>query len=190
MDVLSIIIIGIGLAMDCFAVSISKGIHAKEHYFWMTFRMAFLFGLFQALMPLIGYELGSGYAIYMKSIDHWIAFGLLTLIGGKMVVEGFKPTDADSEKAINPFAWVSLLSLALATSIDAFATGIVFVPFPGLIWKAVAIIGIVSFIFTFFGVFIGVHFGKRFHLKVEMIGGIILIGIGLKILIEHLINHT
>jgi putative Mn2+ efflux pump MntP len=190
MDVLSIIIIGIGLAMDCFAVSISKGIHAKEHYFWMTFRMAFLFVLFQALMPLIGYELGSGYAIYMKSIDHWIAFGLLTLIGGKMVVEGFKPTDADSEKAINPFAWVSLLSLALATSIDAFATGIVFVPFPGLIWKAVAIIGIVSFIFTFFGVFIGVHFGKRFHLKVEMIGGIILIGIGLKILIEHLINHT
>lgn len=190
MDVLSLIIIGIGLAMDCFAVSISKGIHVREHYFWMTFRMAFLFGLFQAVMPLIGYELGAGYAVYMKSIDHWIAFGLLSLIGGKMLIEGSKPINADSGKVINHFAWTSLLSLALATSIDAFATGIVFVPFPGLIWKAVAIIGTISFIFTFFGMFIGVRFGKQFHLKVEMIGGIILIGIGLKILIEHLINHT
>lgn len=186
MDILSIIIIGIGLSMDCFAVSISKGIHSKKHLFWLTFRMAVLFGLFQALMPLIGYGLGAGYAVYMKSIDHWVAFSLLTLIGGKMVIEGFKTIDPDSDKVVNPFAWVSLLSLALATSIDAFATGIVFIPYHGVIWKAVPIIGLTSFLFTFLGMYIGVHFGKRFHIKVEMIGGFILIGIGLKILIEHL----
>ena len=189
MDILSIIIIGIGLAMDCFAVSVSKGIHVKKYFFWQTFRMAFLFGLFQAVMPLIGYLAGAGFAEYVKSIDHWLAFGLLSLIGGKMIVEGLKPIDQDSNKAVNPFSWGSILSLSLATSIDAFATGIIFVPFSGLIWKAIAIIGVISFILTFFGMFIGVHFGKRFHLKVEMFGGLILIGIGLKILIEHLINH-
>jgi len=86
MDIISIIVIAIGLAMDCFAVSISKGIHVKELNFWMTFRMAFLFGLFQAIMPLIGYTLGVGFAGYMKDFDHWVAFGLLMLIGGKMLV--------------------------------------------------------------------------------------------------------
>jgi len=187
MDILSIIIIAIGLSMDCFAVSISKGIHAKQLYFWLTFRMALLFGISQAIMPLIGYALGAGYAVYMRDIDHWVAFGLLTLIGGKMVIEGFKPVDPDSDKTSNPFAWASLLTLALATSIDAFATGIVFIPYHGIIWKAIPIIGLTSFSFTFLGMYIGVHFGKRFHLKVEMIGGFILIGIGLKILIEHLI---
>ena len=186
MDLLSIIIIGIGLSMDCFAVSISKGIHAKKLFFWLTFRMALLFGLSQAIMPLIGYELGAGYAVYMKNVDHWVAFGLLTLIGGKMVIEGFKPVDPDSDKVTNPFTWVSLLSLALATSIDAFATGIVFIPYHEILWKAIVVRGLTSFIFTFLGMYIGVHFGKRFHLNVEMIGGFILIGIGLKILVEHL----
>ena len=186
MDIISIIIIAIGLAMDCFAVSISKGINVKELHFWMTFRMAFLFGLFQALMPLIGYMLGVGFAGYMKTFDHWVAFGLLALIGGKMVFEGLKPSDPDSDETPNPFKWSLLLSLALATSIDALATGIIFIPYSRLIWIAIAIIGIVSFIFTFIGMYIGVHFGRRFHIKVELLGGVILIGIGLKILIEHL----
>ena len=186
MDILSIIIIGIGLAMDCFAVSVSKGICAKKLFFWLTFRMALLFGLFQAAMPLIGYAAGASFAKQMISFDHWLAFGLLTLIGGKMVVEGFKTPNPENSKVSNPFKWISLLSLGFATSIDALATGIVFVPYPGLIWKAVAIIGFISFLFTFIGMYIGVHFGKRFHVKVEAIGGFILIGIGLKILIEHL----
>jgi len=186
MDLLSIIIIGIGLAMDCFAVSVSKGICAKKYFFWLTFRMALLFGFFQALMPLIGYLAGVSFAKQMISFDHWLAFGLLMLIGGKMVIEGFKTPDPECSKVSNPFKWVSLLSLALATSIDALATGIVFVPYPEMIWKAVAIIGFISFLFTFIGMYIGVHFGKRFHLKVEVIGGFILIGIGLKILFEHL----
>lgn len=188
MDILSIIILSIGLAMDCFAVSISKGIRAKKHYVWLTLRMALMFGLFQAIMPLIGYAVGAGYAEYMRNIDHWIAFGLLSLIGGKMVLEGAKTKDMESIQVNNPFKWTSILALAFATSIDALATGIVFIPYPGLIWKAVAIIGFISFLFTLIGMYIGVHFGKRFHFKVEILGGVILIGIGLKILIEHLIS--
>ncbi len=147
--------------------------------------MAFLFGLFQAVMPLIGYFAGSSFANQMMSFDHWLAFGLLSLIGGKMLYEGFKPHNPDCATP-NPFKIGSLLPLAFATSIDALATGIVFVPYPLLIWKAIAIIGFISFIFTFLGMYIGIHFGKRFHLKVEVIGGLILIGIGLKILVEHL----
>jgi len=188
MDIISIIIIGIGLAMDCFAVSVSKGIHVKKLHFWLTFRMALLFGLFQAIMPLIGYTLGVGYAEYMRDFDHWVAFGLLTLIGAKMVIEGWKPIDPDADTTPNPFKWSLLLSLALATSVDALATGIVFIPYSGIIWKSIAIIGSISFLFTFIGMYIGVHFGKRFHVKVELIGGLILVGIGLKILLEHLIT--
>lgn len=187
MDILSIIIIGIGLAMDCFAVSITKGICAKKFFFWHTLRMAGLFGLFQAIMPLIGYAAGVSFARQMMSFDHWLAFILLSLIGGKMLYEGFKPHDPDCVTP-NPFKWASLLPLALATSIDALATGIVFVPYHGIIWTAIAIIGLISFIFTFIGMYVGIHFGKRFHVKVEVIGGIILIGIGLKILLEHLLS--
>jgi putative Mn2+ efflux pump MntP len=186
MDLLSVIIIGIGLAMDCFAVSISKGIHAKKFYFRYTLRMAFMFGLFQAIMPLIGYMLGISFVNYMKAIDHWLAFGLLSLIGIKMIIEGYKPFDPDKDKSTHPFQWSTIITLALATSIDAFATGLVFVPFPDIILKAVFAIGLVSFLFTIFGMYIGVHFGRRFHLHVELIGGIILILIGTKILIEHL----
>ncbi len=186
MDLLSVIIISVALAMDCFAVSVSKGICAKKFFFWLTFRMAFLFGLFQAIMPLIGFAAAKSFAKEMTTYDHWLAFGLLTLIGGKMVIEGFQNPNSECLKVSNPFKWASLLSLAFATSIDALATGIVIAPFPEMIWKAVAMIGFVSFLFTFLGMYIGIHFGKRFHLKVEAIGGFVLIGIGTKILIEHL----
>jgi len=186
MDIISIIIIGIGLAMDCFAVSVTKGICAKKYFFWLTFRMALLFGFFQAVMPFIGFNLGVSFAEEMKSFDHWVAFGLLGLIGGKMVIEGLKTPDPECTKVSNPFKWASLLSLALATSIDALATGIVFIPYPDSIWIAIAIIGSISFLFTLIGMYFGVHFGKRFHVKVEAIGGFILIGMGIKILIEHL----
>lgn len=175
--------------MDCFAVSISKGIHAKKHYLQMTLRMAFIFGLFQAIMPLIGYAAGSGFAEYMKEIDHWLAFGLLMGIGVKMIFEGYKTIDPDNDETPNPFKWSTILTLAFATSIDAFATGLVFVPFPQFIFKAVLMFGVISFLFTLLGMYIGVHFGKRFHIKVEVIGGCILIIIGLKILIEHSLLH-
>lgn len=179
--------------MDCFAVSISKGICVKKLNFAMSLRMALLFGIFQALMPLIGFFAGISFSEIIKTFDHWLAFGLLTIIGLKMLFEGLSPSDCncdeecECQKEPDPFKWKSLFSLALATSIDALATGVVFVPYPNYIWKAVAIIGSISFVFACVGMLIGVSFGKRFNFKVEIIGGIILIGIGIKILIEHLI---
>jgi manganese efflux pump family protein len=186
MDFLSIVILSIGLAMDCFAVSVSKGICAKHFHFWLVLRMALLFGIFQAVMPLLGFLAGVSFTHQIESFDHWLAFSFLLLIGGKMIIEGLKAQDPDCSATVNPFRWVNLITLAFATSIDALATGIVFVSCPEMIWKAITIIGISSFTFTFLGIYIGIHFGRRFHLKVEVIGGVILIGIGLKILLEHL----
>lgn len=189
MDIFSIILIAIGLAMDCFAVSISKGICTKKFYFSYTLRIVLLFGLFQGVMPLIGYFIGSYFAEQIKVIDHWIAFILLGFIGGKMLIESFKKREekcCDEYSAKKHFQWGTLISLGIATSIDALATGVILVPYPKLIWIAVAIIALTSFIFSFIGVIIGVYCGNRFHFKVEAVGGAILITIGLKILIEHL----
>ncbi len=188
MDTCSIIIIGIGLAMDCFAVSVSKGICVKKLCLIPTLVMAFLFGFFQAAMPLIGYFAGLNFTEIIKKSDHWVAFGLLALIGGKMLFEGIRQQNTECQSEINPFSFIKLISLALATSIDALATGIIFVPYPQIIWKSVAIIGSISFIFSLSGVIIGIRIGKGFHLKVEILGGLILIGIGLKILLEHTLS--
>ncbi|NMB49674.1 MAG: hypothetical protein GX997_04325 [Bacteroidales bacterium] len=185
MDTCSIIIIGIGLAMDCFAVSVSKGVCVKKLHIIPTLVMAFLFGFFQAAMPLIGYCTGLNFMEIIKKSDHWIAFGMLALIGGKMLFEGIKKQNTKCQPEINPFSFLKLISLALATSIDALATGIIFVPYPQVIWKSVAIIGLISFIFSISGMIIGIRLGKDLHLKVEILGGLILIGIGLKILLEH-----
>jgi putative Mn2+ efflux pump MntP len=188
MDILSIIIIGIGLAMDCFAVSISKGVCLKKFKLKKAFRMAMLFGLFQGLMPLIGYFAGFSFAKQISDYDHWIAFILLGGIGLKMFIEGLKPIDPHCEIKTDPFKWKLLFTLALATSIDALATGIVFVPYPTKIAFAVITIGFVSFLFSIIGVYLGVHFRQKIKINAELPGGIILIGIGLKILLEHLLN--
>lgn len=188
MDILSIIIIGIGLAMDCFAVSISKGMVANKSHFWFALRMGILFGLFQGIMPLIGFYAGSTFANQIISVDHWVAFGLLLAIGGKMVVEGFATKEVSETTTSHPFKWTSIITLAFATSIDALATGVIFVSYPDYIWKAVAIIGVISFLFSMIGTYIGVHFGKKFTIKVEVIGGLILIAIGTKILLEHVLS--
>lgn len=194
MDLLSIIIIAIGLAMDCFAVSIAKGMAVRKFYPKYALRTAFLFGLFQGLMPLIGYLAGISFAETIAVIDHWIAFVLLGFIGTKMIVESMREKNGSkngqetrTEDIATLFSWKILFSLAIATSIDALATGLIFVPTPE--WTAVAfsIIGAVSFLFSMLGMWIGATFGKRFRLNVEVIGGIILILIGTKILIEHLL---
>lgn len=190
MDIFSIIIIGIGLAMDCFAVSTGKGMCLKRIRWKKVLRMAFLFGSFQAIMPLIGFFGGLSFATLISDYDHWIAFILLGIIGGKMFIEGLKPIDPHCETDRNPFKWKTLITLAFATSIDALATGIVFVPFPDKIWVAVLSIGLISFIFSIVGVHLGFHFKKKLKFNVEIIGGIILFGIGTKILIEHLFNFT
>ena len=188
MDIISLILIAAGLSMDCFAVSIGKGICTGKFYFRYVFRLAFLFGLFQGLMPLIGYLVANSFAEQIKEFDHWIAFVLLEIIGIKMIVDALgKQEECDEHESVKKhFQWKTLLSLAVATSIDALATGVIFVSFPNTIWIAVIIIALTSFIFSFVGVLVGIHFGKRFNFKVEIPGGIILMIIGLKILIEHL----
>ncbi len=198
MDLLSIIVIAIGLAMDCFAVSIAKGMAARKFYPKYAFRTGLLFGLFQGFMPLIGYLAGISFAKTIARIDHWIAFVLLGFIGTKMIVESVreKPAAAcneNHENSGNPditmlFSWKTLFSLAIATSIDALATGLIFVPTPEWTTIAFSIIGLVSFLFSMLGTWIGATFGKRFRLNVEIIGGIILIAISIKILLEHLLG--
>jgi putative Mn2+ efflux pump MntP len=188
LDIFSIILLAIGLAMDCFAVSISKGVCARRFYAGYTFWMAFLFGFFQAVMPLIGYFAGIFFVEQIKTVDHWIALVLLGFIGVRMIIESLKKDDEKCEtgEARKHFNWKTLLSLAIATSIDALAIGVVFISFADVIWRAVIIIGFTSFLFSVIGMAIGTSFGKRFHFNAELIGGIILVGIGLKIWAEHI----
>lgn len=187
--------IAIGLAMDCFAVSISKGVCSKKFYPSYAFRMALLFGIFQGIMPLIGYYVGTAFAEIITRFDHWIAFTLLGLIGGKMIMEGVAEKPDEECNCINSenievikkmFNWKTVFSLAIATSIDALATGLIFVPYPTYIWIAISIIALVSLLFSLLGLAIGIHFGNRFKFNVNILGGIILLIIGSKILFEHL----
>lgn len=189
MDLFSIIIIGIGLAMDCFAVSISQGICARELKFKPALKMGLLFGLFQGLMPIIGFMIGKSFQSLVQNIDHWIAFVILSIIGIKMIYESIADKKEEKEEEVcapNKFKLSFLLTLAVATSIDALATGFIFVSFPTRIWIAAYIIGTISFILTMIGVKFGHVFGKKLQLDFELLGGITLILIGLKILIEHL----
>ena len=192
MDFISIIFIAIALAMDCFAVATSTGISVRKFYPWNTLKMSLAFGIFQGGMSLIGYLAGISFADAISKYDHWVAFGLLLIIGGKMVIESFSDKkDENEEVGMNVdiakrFSWKTIILLAIATSIDALATGIIFVPFPDFIVKAIIVIGFASFLFALIGMLIGVTFGKRFNLNANLIGGLILIGIGTKILIEHL----
>lgn len=186
MDIFSIVFIAVGLAMDCFAVAISKGICARRYYWRYALRMGLLFGAFQALMPLIGFFISSSFAAQIRLIDHWIALILLAFLGVRMIIGAFEEDEDCQDSVVAHFKWRGLLTLAIATSIDALAAGVIFAPFPESIWMAVLIIGCASFLFSVAGMFIGAHFGNRFHFKVEVPGGIILIAIGIKIWIEHM----
>jgi putative Mn2+ efflux pump MntP len=188
MSILEIVLLSIGLAMDCFAVSVCKGVSTKQFAWVNVLKMALIFGVFQGIMPLIGFAVGIGFAEHIKIYDHWIAFALLGIIGGKMIYEGLKPESDHCDNTPNPYRLKIVLSLALATSIDALASGIVFVPTPQIIWLAITIIAFVSFVFSLVGSLIGYHSGKHLKFNVEILGGIILIFIGLKILIEHLMG--
>jgi putative Mn2+ efflux pump MntP len=191
MELSFIILLGIGLAMDCFAISLTAGICSNKLLFSQRLKMATLFGLFQAIMPVIGFLAGKGFARQIESIDHWLAFAILLFIGGKMIYGDLKPEKEKKEdcgkKTKNMFQWSALLSLAIATSIDALATGLIFVPLENTIWKAVLIIGLCSFLFSIIGSYLGTYCSGRFRFRAELLGGIILIIIGIKILIEHLI---
>lgn len=189
MSLLDITFLALALAMDCFTVSIVSGVIIRKYVLSVILRMAFLFGLFQAMMPFIGWLGTSYFSHYLESVDHWIAFGLLAFLGGKMIKDSFGSED---EAHFNPSKLTSQLLFAVATSIDALAVGI---SFACLGYKSVdqlavplAIIGVCSFVMSILGNVLGVVCGKSIvkRLKPELIGGIILLLIGFRILYEHI----
>lgn len=183
MGILEIGLIGMGLAMDAFAVSVCKGLSMKKLQLKKAFIIALYFGLFQAIMPAIGYLLGSTFESLVTSIDHWVAFILLGLIGRNMIKESFNKEDDKKNDSVD---FKNMIVLAIATSIDALAIGITFAFFKINLLLAICIIGVITFGLSLLGVKIGNKFGDKFQNKAEIMGGIILIIIGLKILLEHL----
>ena len=186
MGIVELLLIGIGLSMDAFAVSICKGLNMKKVNKVHCAVIALFFGGFQALMPLIGWALGKQFEFYITSIDHWIAFVLLALIGGNMVRESRQKEEEEVEKCEPKLNIKELFLLAIATSIDALAVGITFAFLKVNIIPAIAIIGTTTFIISAIGVFVGNIFGSKYKDKAELAGGIILVLIGVKILLEHL----
>lgn len=184
MTFFELFLIGIGLSMDAFAVSICKGLSMQKIDKKYTLCIGLFFGGFQALMPLTGYLLGSQFSGYIERFDHWIAFVLLALIGFNMIKES-----REEEEEEKPYAGVNfkeLLILAVATSIDALAVGVSFAFLGVHIAPAVTLIGCTTFVLTLVGVWVGNLFGSRYKSRAELTGGIILILIGVKILLEHL----
>ena len=183
MGILEIFLIGVGLAMDAFAVSICKGLSMTKIKPKNILKIGFYFGLFQALMPLIGYTLGAQFQERVINIDHWIAFILLGSIGINMLKEAFVN---DEEFQNDNLDFKEMIVLSLATSIDALAVGITFAFLEINIWIAITIIGITTLILSITGVKIGNIFGAKYEKLSKVLGGIILITIGIKILLEHL----
>ncbi len=184
MGLLELFLLAVGLSMDAFAVSVCKGLSTQKLQVKHYLITGAWFGGFQALMPLIGYFLGSTFEKYITSVDHWVAFVLLALIGGNMLREGF----SKEEENVNPsFSFKTMIVLAVATSIDALAVGITFALLPDVnIVAAVSFIGATTFILSAIGLKVGNIFGTKYKSKAEIAGGVILILIGLKILLEHL----
>ena len=184
MGLLELFLLAVGLAMDAFAVSVCKGLSTHKLSWKHYLITGAWFGGFQALMPTIGYLLGSSFEQYITNLDHWIAFILLLLIGGNMIFEGLSK---EEEKSNDSFSIRTMLVLAIATSIDALAIGITFALLPDVnLPAAVSFIGIVTFVISAAGLKIGNVFGLKYKSKAEITGGVILILIGIKILLEHL----
>ncbi|HNZ42337.1 MAG TPA: manganese efflux pump MntP family protein [Bacteroidales bacterium] len=183
MNITEIVLIALGLAMDCFAVSISCSLGKNNISRLLAVKIALFFGLFQGLMPVAGWLLGLSFKNMMSGFDHWIAFGLLSIIGIKMIVEAFKK---EEERDLNIRKTMVLISLSVATSIDAMVVGISFALLKLNMLLTLGIIGIVTFIVSLVGIYIGKKFTFISAGKAAIIGGLVLIGIGTKILIEHL----
>lgn len=190
MSTIEIWLLAVALAMDCFAVSIATGITLKQTRWRTMLNMAFFFGLFQAVMPLIGWMGTTLFSHLFEQIDHWIAFGILCFLGGRMVVESFK--EEEERHPTDPTRLLVVLTLAVATSIDALAVGVSFACLGMDSWldilHPILIIGLVSFVLSIVGLLLGICFGNGLarRLKAERWGGVILILIGCKILAEHL----
>jgi len=183
MDILTLFLIAVGLAMDTFAISIAKGIVIERKRRRSALLLASFFGGFQALMPTIGYFAGLSLRELIMGIDHWIAFGLLTLIGSKMIYDS---TRKKNEKEDETIKFHSLIVLSVATSIDALMVGLSFSFLQISILEPILLIGLVTFLLSLMGFFFGCSLGRVFGSKIRAVGGVILIAIGLRILLEHL----
>ena len=185
MTIITIILLAIGLAMDCFAVSVCKGLTSPHGYvprYIKPMLMALLFGVFHAGMPLIGYFAGSFFASFFERFAPWIALALLGFIGGKMIYDSLH--DDNDEAHLADFSFWGLLSLAFATSMDTLATGVIFIPHPEVLWLAVGVIAATCFVFSMTGFVLGHIVGARLRVNVNILGGVILILIGVKIFLE------
>lgn len=182
MGFVELLLVAIGLSMDAFAVSVCKGLSVKKVGVKHAALAGLYFGGFQFLMPVIGYLLGFRFEAAIENIDHWVAFGLLALIGGNMIKESF----GKAEELNDDFSVKTMLLMAVATSIDALAVGITFAFLEVRILPAAGMIGVTTFLLSFAGIYIGNVFGSHYKAKAEFAGGAILILIGLKILLEHL----
>lgn len=192
MSILEIIILAIGLSMDSFAVSVSSGAVMRYLQWKKVIKIAFFLSAFQATMPLIGWALGEGFSRLICQWDHWIAFALLFFLGGKMVWEGFfskenTPTEEEENQKCCPWHTRTLIGMSIATSIDAAAVGVSFSFLNMSIIAPTVIIFSVTALFSVLGTWIGTRFGIRFHKSAEILGGLILMVIGAKILIEHIL---
>ncbi len=185
MNPLTLLGIAVGLAMDAFAVSIGIGLNATRVSRRTTLRLAWHFGLFQALMPIVGWLAGRSVERWISSVDHWVAFALLAAIGGHMIYEAVWGDEAE-RAARDATRGASLVVLSVATSIDAFAVGLSLAILGVSIWFPAIVIGVVAFVFTAVGLHLGRRFGALLGRRMEVVGGLILIGIGVNILIEHL----
>ncbi|MFH1434907.1 MAG: manganese efflux pump MntP family protein [Pseudomonadota bacterium] len=185
MSLTTILALALALAMDAFAVALASSVVLRRVSGRQYFRLAFHFGLFQFLMPVIGWLAGSVMAGWLEAVDHWVAFGLLAFIGGKMIHEALKKEKPD--KAVtDPTKGLTLVALSVATSIDAFAVGLSLALLDVSIWYPCVVIGLVAAAMTLIGLRIGSRLGARFGRGMEIIGGLALIAIGARILIEHL----
>jgi putative Mn2+ efflux pump MntP len=185
MDMFTIFLIAVGLAMDAFAVSVARGMTASKDRLRQAIILASLFGGFQALMPLIGWFAGLSFSDIIMGVDHWIAFGLLSFIGAKMIYDAVKGSE---ENEGGELTWFLALTLAVATSIDALMVGLSFAFLETSILVPIVVIGLVTLVLCFLGFMFGSSLGKFFGGKIRIVGGVILILIGLRILVEHLMS--
>lgn len=186
MGLFEIFMIGVGLSMDAFAASICKGLNMRRLSAKNMLIIGLFFGGFQALMPAVGWILGKQFEVYITSVDHWVAFALLAFIGGKMIYDVFHgDEDGCCNEKTDKLDMKEVLTLAVATSIDALAVGISFAFLQVEILKAMSVIGVITFVLSAVGVAVGNMFGAKYEKNATLAGGIILILIGLKILLEH-----
>jgi putative Mn2+ efflux pump MntP len=188
MSLAELFVIALGLAMDAFAVAVASSVALGKASPRQVFRLSFHFGLFQAMMPALGWLAGLSVRDSMQSWDHWVAFGLLVAIGGRACWAALHGGEEEERKASDPTRGASLVSLSIATSIDALAVGVSFSMLRVVVWQASAVIGVVAGAMTVLGMALGARLGARFGERMELVGGLVLIGIGLKILADHLLR--